>query len=63
MEDEIDPTRRKNQTMQDIQPNAKPQGESTQAPDRRPTSGSRFNESEYERWSERLRNMNKSKGK
>jgi hypothetical protein len=38
--------------MQDTQLNAKPEGELTKTPDRRPTSESRFNESEYERWSE-----------
>jgi hypothetical protein len=51
------------QNMQDTQLNAKPEGESTKIPDRRPTAESKFNESEYERWSEKLRNMGHSKGK
>jgi hypothetical protein len=49
--------------MQDIQPNDKSKGEPTGTCARKPTFESRFNDSEYERWSEKLRNISQSKGK
>jgi hypothetical protein len=50
------------QDTQATQLSAKLEGELTETPDRRPISESRFNESEYERWSEKLRNTGRSKG-
>ena len=58
-----DPIERTSQEMQDIQSNDKSKDDSTGTPAREPTFESRFNDSEYERWSEKLRNVSQSKGK
>jgi len=42
---------------------ARPECQPADTPDRRSTSKSSFNDAEYKRWSENLRNIARSKGK
>jgi hypothetical protein len=56
-------TRRKSQDMQNAQVKEKIQAVPVQTPVQSSTTKSRFNDAEYERWNEKIRNRNGSKNK